>query len=250
MCAHAPPLKPPQKVATLDTLLAGLLAPQQPACRPSALTAGHVRLELLEVLGVAQLLEQVPRQLHAHLLAVRVDLVHGGAQARLVLSLQHHIHHLELRAAVGLRHDAARLRVDVGEAAACRFVKGGGWGRGAGQQTVGEAAPRASPQQLCRAQAGTGSAAKCWLSGLWLALGLAGWAPRRPGLMRCTGGGPSCYALPAVCTIGLPARAVFLPLQGLSSQLCGGALAQPQNIWPAWRLCAPRDHRCPAWLHS
>ena len=49
-------------------------------------------LERLDVLGVAQLLQQVPHHLDAHHRVVGVQRVHRGRQRRLILRLQHHVH--------------------------------------------------------------------------------------------------------------------------------------------------------------
>jgi hypothetical protein len=88
----------------------------------------QVLLEGLEVGLIAQLLQQVAHDLVRHLAVLGVDVLHRLRERRLVLRLQHDVHHLDLDAAIhGLGHDAPRLGVDAGEPAALDCAAGGAW---------------------------------------------------------------------------------------------------------------------------
>mmetsp|Transcript_27247 Transcript_27247/g.59503 ORF Transcript_27247/g.59503 Transcript_27247/m.59503 type:complete len:1448 (-) Transcript_27247:88-4431(-) len=76
----------------------------------------HIGLELVVVGLAAELLQQVAGNLEAQVLVVGVDGVHGSGEGGLILSLQDNVDKLDHFAAVGLGHDLANVRVDVGEA--------------------------------------------------------------------------------------------------------------------------------------
>ena len=97
----------------LDDLLGELLDEDERA--DEDVGALHILLQHGEVLGVAELLEEVAGHLEAHLVVVGVEGVDRRGECGLVLGLEHDVDNLDHGAAFGVGDDAANRGIHVGE---------------------------------------------------------------------------------------------------------------------------------------
>ena len=97
----------------LDDLLGELLDEDERA--DEDVGALHILLQHGEVLGVAELLEEVAGHLEAHLVVVGVEGVDRRGERGLVLGLEHDVDNLDHGAAFGVGDDAANRGIHVGE---------------------------------------------------------------------------------------------------------------------------------------